>query len=224
MITLDIQEVGTGTRDWDQLLQKLPVTLRRRTLDAGARAGANVVMENFAEREQQPNKNNWPKTHFYSQASKATNYKVLSDSDAEINISGPAGIGQRYRGGVINKKEHRLTIPAAPEFYGHRAGEFHNLVIKVLGRKNGKLVMALVTATATNIEFSKHKRKDGTRKITPTSTTLGGKVAYWLVNSVKQDPDPGVLPDIQELRAKVLQAGREEAARVLLEAQQGGAK
>jgi hypothetical protein len=79
------------------------------------------------------------RTHFYAAAARGVSYATGSEG-VDISIH-QTGIAQRYFGGTIKPVNSKyLTIPADPESYGHRAGEFNNLML--LWGKNGPYALA----------------------------------------------------------------------------------
>lgn len=174
-----------------------------------ATAVKGEVVTNFLQLEAKGNKQGWPSQHFYSKAAHATNYRVVGDM-AMVNIN-MLGITQRYFGGDIHagvnvsqttgQLTKYLTIPARPEAYGHRAGEFHNLI--VLWGQHGPY--ALAEADAQEVSFG-HKKKDGTRTVKP-GDEVGGLVMFWLVDVVHQKEDPKVLPSFEVMSDAALRAG-----------------
>lgn len=165
------------------------------------RAAVNVYRSHFDALESRPNRHGWPKTHFWSQARRSTNYAAAPDG-AQININ-QVGVAQRLRGGPLVPTGGRrmLTIPACAEAYGRRAGEFSSLVLRMIKTSKG-LRPALAEARAT--EFRKTKKG-----LAPVASRIG-KVFFWLVPYAVQKPDPGVLPpDSTVLEAiRVALAGR----------------
>ena len=142
-----------------------------------------LVRDHLRQKESQPNKQGWPKTHFYSRARERTTFEATEDS-ATVTIA-LEGFRQRYHGGRIAPVNRRaLTIPAAPEAYGKVAGEFGgSLEFRPLFR--GQLVGLLVGAAG---------------------SALDGKVLYRLVKSVNQAADPSVLPTNAEMLAAAQRA------------------
>ena len=140
------------------------------------------------------NKHGWPTTSFWPRAARATDYHVI-DGGVLVSIN-QIGVRQRYAGGGIHPTTGHvfLTIPACAEAYGHLAGEFSNL--KVAYNRNG--AFALVEADATTVSWGR-KKKDGTR--TMKKQEVGGAVYFWLVKSVTQPADPGVIPSDDEIKS-----------------------
>jgi len=132
------------------------------------------------------------RTQFYSQAAKSTQYQTAADG-VTVSVN-QVGIRQRLQGGTIQAiKGKYLTIPAIAESYGKRAREFDNLHF-VPTRRGG----ALVENAATLVSFGKKGAK--------SRGQVGGRVYYWLVPSVVQDPDPTVVPPEAEIQATAVQA------------------
>jgi hypothetical protein len=154
-------------------------------------------------------------TNFYADAAKA-----VSRRDAVQAIPGAVtieidqeGIAQRRFGGDIDAKEgSALTIPVADEAYGHRAREFDNLILLIVGPQH-------VAVLAARGEFGPGSKstptKAGTRK-KGTATHLDRLVImYLLVKRVHQDPDPTVLPTDQALLGAASIAAKDYVDRLL---------
>lgn len=180
------------------------------------RAGVNLLKRHLRDyNASHPNALGGKRTNFYAQAARATSFQPTSQG-VDLVIS-HTGIAQRYHGGEIRPVNGKLlTIPAAPEAHGRRAGEFDNL--ELIGSKTAGF-LALVERQSTEISFGR-KRKDGTRKV-KVKGQRGGKVMFWLTPRVNQKGDPNVLPDqddiTREIRGQVLTylhriADRQEAA------------
>ena len=82
-----------------------------------------------------------------------------------------------------------LTIPACAAAYGQRAGRFAGLLHV---EKRGS-TLALVENARSSVKTK--GRAEG-----------GGRVMYWLVPSVYQQPDPGVLPTMVAYEQAILAA------------------
>lgn len=124
-----------------------------------------------------PNKLGGRRTNFYSQAARATNFRVVSDTEILISIP-HVGIAQRFYGGTIRAKAGRfLTIPVHPAAHGKRAREFDLDV--VFGLKGQPVALATKRTVA---------GRSG-RQISAI-----GEIYYKLARSVTQKADPNVLP------------------------------
>lgn len=129
-----------------------------------------LVRSHLRDKEAQPNKQGWPKTHYYSRARERVTFEA-TDTSATVTIA-MEGFRQRYRGGPIlpvNRKA--LTIPATPEAYGKVAREFGRLEFRPAF--GAKMIGFLVA---------------------PAGSALAGTVLFRLVRSVMQKPDPSVVP------------------------------
>jgi hypothetical protein len=165
------------------------------------RAGQNVVRSHlFKYNAEHPNQLGGKRTNFYAQAARGTTF-VSDDSKAVVSIN-QVGIRQRWLGGEIkptgtNPRTGQpikyLAIPARAEAYGRRAGELDNLSIQ--WGKNGPV--ALVENLATKVRSTKKGFK--------SAGETGGAVYYWLVPSVVQQGDPGVIPTREQLIAGIVQ-------------------
>ena len=169
---------------------------RRKPLHAalGARVEGEL-REWFRLRDGEGNARGWPSQHFWDRIRKQTALGKVDEAGAEVVISDPA-FNQKLHGGTIKPREGKyLALPAVAEAYGHSPREFG--LHPIFGR--GGVVRGLAENYATAVKFGR-TRKDGTRKVTPGATT-GGRVMYWLVESVTQEADERALPPEAELRA-----------------------
>jgi hypothetical protein len=161
--------------------------------------------------------------NYYAQAARSVGVRA-TEGFALVTIS-QVGIRQRYYGGTIVPRTKRyLTIPARPEAYGMRAGEFNDLdFTMVLDPKSGNLRAALVRRASSSISIVKRKRKDGSFsfKTKATDFNAGGVVMFWLVRKVSQAADPSVLPTREEMLETAFTAGKRRLDR-LAERAQGG--
>jgi len=141
-----------------------------------ARAGTNLVQQHLRGLDRtRRNELGGKRSHFYSSAARGTNY-LLAEDGIHVQISS-IGIAQRYFGGTITPVKGKfLTIPADPRAYGRRAREFPDLYAR-FPKKHGTGVGYLYIAGPK-------------RQLT---------ILYWLVKSVTQRPDPGVLPATNDL-------------------------
>lgn len=184
-VAITVQVAGTV----DAKLNSIGASLaKRRSLNkALAVRGSLLVRANFAKKESQPNKEGWPKAHFYAQASRSTFYDA-SDTFARVTIA-KLGIRQRLYGGTIKPtKGTYLTIPADARGYNHRAREFSDLVFGYADDGKG------------------HKRK---------ALLQAGQPIYWLVRKVTQAPDRSVLPSDAEFLAAINDQARIEIAKLI---------
>lgn len=103
------------------------------------RSISNAIRANFDELESsRPNKNNFPRTHYYSRARQGTSYVVDGDR-VLIGIRQAPGLRLRLFGGKVQAGANPssigggptkyLTIPVTAESYGHRAKDFPDLVV-----------------------------------------------------------------------------------------------
>lgn len=142
----------------------------------------------FAYNQSHPNKLGGSRTNFYTAAGRATSHEV-TPTGILISIA-KLGIRQRLLGGTITPRQKKfLTIPAVPEAHGKRAGEFSNLKFAYAETPSGAMAPALVVK-----ENTTGLRPRGGAKSPP------GRAIFWLSKRVYQQPDPGVLPDVAEIR------------------------
>lgn len=158
--------------------------------------------------------------HFYRQAGDS----VTALADQRGAIVSVTQLGFRLRffgtsglpGGALRPKNGTyLTIPAAPEAYGHRAREFNDLDFAIVENPDtGSLQPALVRRAQTVIKHRRVKTKEGvTFKATAVMSLLPA-VMYWLTRSVTQAADPTVLPYSELMQARALEAARARLLRL----------
>jgi hypothetical protein len=141
--------------------------------------------------DQRPNRLGGKRTHFYANAARSVSYKA-DPTGATVSINS-TGIAQRLHGGTIKPVNAKfLTIPAISEAHGRRAGEFDFL--QVVFGKSGRPV-ALAERPNQEIRIERKRGKDLSASYrTKAGPERGGKIYFWLVESVTQQPDPSVLP------------------------------
>jgi hypothetical protein len=159
---------------------------------------------------------------YYAQAAQSVTVTKVGQG-AAISIT-QTGFRQRLFGGPIDPVNSKfLTIPASPEAYGRRAGEFPDLEMTKTMDENGTLRWALVRRPSTPIRFQHRKQADGSikTKIVP-GLTRGAEVMFWLVAHVNQEPDPTVLPADDFISATALAAMQRRFERLSDPASEGG--
>ena len=182
-------------------------------IKAGARGVANKLRDHFAELEaEHPNKMGWPRQHFWADVRRSVGNPVQEGDVATVTIAHFA-FRQKLEGGTIRPKADKeyLTIPAHPDAYGKRAGEFTNLEFAYVENpaNPGTVRPALVAmrAVSTAIEF-------GRKKARAVSQELGLLPLYWLVREVTQSPMPGALPSDADLQQALISGANEWANNV----------
>jgi hypothetical protein len=187
----------------------------RGILGAMATAVKKEVQDNFLQ--QPPNKQGFPSSNFWPDAARSTSTQV-EDDQATVTVN-KLGVLQRLEGGDIDPvRATYLAIAAIAPAYNHSPREFPFLHFGFALNQWGKLQPALIEAQRTELKFGA-KRKDGTRKVTPTVSIIGGGVFFWLTKHVHQDPNPDVLPTTEEMSRAALDAGNEFLER---QKEQGG--
>lgn len=173
----------------------------------GARAVAQLTKDHLVQLDQERHKDGG--RHYYLQAARSVTARAGGTGLALVTVT-QTGFNQRLHGGPIvpGPGKQYLTIPAAPESYGKRAGEFKNELHFALALdENGSLRPALVRRASTAFSFVRRKQKDGSVKVSVKPGELReGKVLFWLVRRVNQRPDPSVLPAGPLMQAKAIEA------------------
>lgn len=145
--------------------------------------------------------------NYYAQAARSTHVRAVVGG-AAVSIT-QVGFRQRLLGGPIRPGAGKkfITIPAIPEAYGTRAGEWTGLkVAKAYDPKRGYLRWALVRVTAAatvTVGLTGKIRKKDFKKVTI------GEPVFWLVRSVTQQADPSVLPYAEQMNARATDAMRD---------------
>ncbi len=170
----------------------------------GAAVGRKVIgllRDHLYQRDKTPNALGGKRTHFYAEAARSTHYEVQPDG-VLFGIE-KVGIRQRLQGGTIRPVNRKyLTIPAIAAAHGRRALEFDNLQFVRFG-KGASAPAALIEKPAG--ASVKGKKVAGGKKFTK-ATGYKRRVFYWLVKSVNQKADPGVLPTEGAIRIAALDA------------------
>lgn len=123
MTTIDISG-DDRVQKFLRLIQGLDESRTIRT--ALGERGAQLVRENFYEKDKTPNRLNGKRTHFWRQAGDATGYDLHPEGATVFTTK--LGVRQRLEGGVITPKNAKwLTVPLTAEAHGVRAREFPDL-------------------------------------------------------------------------------------------------
>jgi hypothetical protein len=162
-----------------------------------------VVGDHLRAKDLEPNKQGWPKTHFYATAAQSITAPEVDGNTVSISIT-QTGFRQRYLGGDIDPIGGRkfLTIPGNAVGYGKRALEFDGLKFAFAQDENGELHPALVSTEA----FQERGTVRNRRGMGPKPPFGPDTVVYWLYRHVHQDGDPSVLPTPEEIAAAAQQA------------------
>ncbi len=174
---------------------------------AAGRGVANLVRNYLLDDDVNcPNQLGGTRTHFYASAAESISEPELSGSSVSFTIT-KVGLAQRLYGGPIHagvgtssvtgSPTKYLAIPAHPAAYGQPPSAFSQL--RFVPRRNGRAMLVWPLQTA-------GQKKNANRRD-------NSMVMYWLVPSVKQKPDPSLLPTENQL----LDAAITEAERYLSE-------
>ena len=209
----------TGTPALEDLQKRLDI---EKVCETVGNECTMMVKHNFNELP--ANKRGWPSTGFWGKCSAGTDWDRYVDGVIiwSDNADAPGALRQQLYGGEIHMKNKMLTIPAMEQFYGHRAGEFTDLRFALLGGhpalivpKPGAYQVNFSSGTSSRVRGTGPRAhqllKEGYRysklrgaKSGPTRgyEKAGGArdtmVAYWLRESVDQEPHPEVMPSYQE--------------------------
>lgn len=173
-------------------LQRMP-SEPRRIMNAAGKQLEGDLRDHFQARNQEPNKQGFPRKNFWAGIANKTLFSSmsLSGDEAVVTVSDPA-INQKVYGGTITPKRGRaLAIPLIGEAY--KAGSpraLQNNFLRLLVTKAGKAFL---------VERETTKGK---------SMSFAGRFWYQLVPKVTQAPDPRALPEPSYLEGSVLAAIR----------------
>lgn len=138
----------------------------------------------FAYKETQPNKQGWPKSHFWAQVRNRTLTREITDSGATVAIADDRFNTHYYGATITPTKKQYLSIPQKPEAKGVYPGSGEIPGLFLLRAKSGSLWLA---------------KREGDQ--------LG--FYYLLKKSVRVPQDPTALPpDAQIESALVKEAGK----------------
>lgn len=179
------------------------VTNRRPLHAAMGKRGEVELRAHFLDRNQEPNKKGWPSQNFWERIRSATALSQVDASGATVSISDPA-INLKVYGGTVKPKEGKyLALPAIAEAYGRSARTFSNLEPMIRWRDGQRRAVALVERRASLLR----SRKDGSAT-EKKGSEIGGRVFYWLVESVRARRDPKALPETAKFAAALLDETR----------------
>ena len=195
-----------------QVVERMGPSVRANAVGAACVKGTQYWLESLL-----PNRRGWPSQGFYKACSAGTDYRVQGSS-AIISIDNekaPGAIRHQFYGGRINAKDKKLTIPAGPQFYGRRAGDFTDLRLAVFGRGGPAALVVRDGGTGTvNFRTGKgrHVKGAGVRAVARAHHSGRELVAFWLRDFVDQDAKPEVIPPDDMLK-EVAVAALEELAK-----------
>src|SRR5438477_8204094 len=148
---------------------------------------ATVIQKHFGQLDSERDRY----SRFYEEAAKGTLLGQVDDAGASVEVH-KLGIAQRFFGGPIEPKNVQfLTIPAAEESFGKTVETVEQDVQLGVRYGAGGVPRALVELVQETSEKTGRPFK---------SPRPGGKVLFWLVKHVDQEPDPTVLPEPDEIR------------------------
>jgi hypothetical protein len=134
------------------------------------------------------NKRGWPRTNFWAQAARATNWRTTPDG-CVVSVN-KTGMRQRYHGGPIRPVNKRaLTIPISPEAYGKTASHFPNAFL-ITTSKGAYLVQRGYRISTKTGKPTKATGRGYARKRVVADIEFLFKLSY----GVTQKHDPTVLP------------------------------
>lgn len=198
MIGLRIDESGFVEKMDDILEQaKRPEAV----LAAAGREGANQLRSHFLQKDRTNVNKLAPdrRQHLWQQIAHAVESPIVDAEGRKVTIfiHHPI-IAQKIFGGTITaKRVQNLSIPESPEAYGRAPAVFeHETGLKLIFVKTGDHA---VLAARIN---------DGSKAL---------QVEYLLTPSVHQNPDPTALPDMDKLKAAVVDRAQKVLDRQLEE-------
>ena len=192
MFKVSIKDSVTG------FAQEMGESFRTRRFNPALAAGVLKMVKGHI-RALPKNKMGWPSQNYWQEAAKSA-FSTTTPTGFTITIP-QAGFNMHVTGEphTIEPRNARLlTIPAVPEAYGRRAGEFQNLRIAYY-RKGGQLVPFALVEKSEPGQKGPHKIQLRTGKSVAKGET--GKVIYWLRDHVTTHPyDPSPVPSEEEIQ------------------------
>lgn len=210
--TIDIDLRETITTDMQRTVAGMEGPQLREAIGL---AGVEEVREYYTRLDhERANALGGKRTHFYAQAAESATWKDTGDG-VQLDVTEPIGLALAIHGGTVLPGKNissktglptrYLTIPARAEAYGHRAGEFKDLV-PVFRRIGGQVkAIALAQAEQQPVSFKK-PRKDGT---VSRGAVKGGLFFFWLVESITRQADPTAAPDTGRIGDRAVAAARD---------------
>lgn len=93
----------------------------------------DLLVAHFEQRDREPNKRGWPKTHFWGRMRRATSLASATAQQAVVTVADPA-MAAKVKGATIRpsgkpspatgKPIRNIAIPLRSEAYGSRPSEF----------------------------------------------------------------------------------------------------
>jgi hypothetical protein len=162
---------------------------------AGAKYAQRTLRDHFLAREQQPNKQGWPKAHLWRRIATSTAVAGVTDTEAVLSIAHPAISAKVYGAEITPKRGKFLTIPAMAAAYAagspREGAAPGNLAFAYSLHPQGGWRPSLAVQTDVWKEVGK-PRKDGTRR--RKLVHQAGAVWYWLVRKATVPADDNALP------------------------------
>lgn len=136
----------------------------------------STLRDHFKTRDAEPNKNNWPKQHFWDQIRGATAPGQIGETSGEVVIADHRFAQKLHGGPITPKNKKRLAIPVHRLAYGLRAGS---------DSANGLSSFTAVTGIKLKQQGSALTGMFGGERIT----------FYRLIKRANQKADPRALPE-----------------------------
>lgn len=146
------------------------------------------LQDHFRQRDTEPNKRGWPKSHFWADVAQATQLLRADDDEAVVTIADQRFPIHLYGGTVRPREKKALTIPLHP-------------------MAKGKFVRTLEDETG--LEIFRPKKKGG-QPANILAAIIGDRLVplYALVTSATIPRDPRALPPLDELASGLAQEAR----------------
>lgn len=180
---------------------KLPVGLHEDI----AQAAGDVFRKHLKNRDHtHPNKLGGRRSHFYWHAAEAVENEATTEG-AKVSID-YLGLRQRWLGGDICPVNAKmLAIPARSESYGVAPRDFPGDLIPIRF-KSGAVALVKDEQTHTVDSFGGERMRSAAKGQRKSRKRGIGLVEYWLVDHVHQNPDPSVMPSVEQVLDAVTKA------------------
>ncbi len=147
----------------------------RALMAALGKRGEKVLRNHFLEKDKEPNKKGWRRSHFWSRRIRSnTALSEITPRMATVTIAAPEMAQKVYGGRITPKEAKNLALPAREEAAGRSPRFFDNL------------------------HFVPLKRGDLTGMLVMDGAPKGDAPYFFLLKSVNQEPDATALPSEQE--------------------------
>jgi hypothetical protein len=173
-----------------------------RSAGLGIRRGVMTWLRDLGQQRLTRHEQSLPgsvKTGWYERASQSVTAPEVDGNTVAVAITEP-GFRQRLLGGDIFPKDKKyLTLPGAALSYGTVAPEWSAGTTLLWGKDKTGTVRPIAIISTEGLEYSGTKAARSKNK--QASRLPAEQILFWLVLSVHQEPDQGLLPAPEYIEA-----------------------